>query len=215
MRTFHIGGAAQVNEQSNLEALCDGHVEYRDIPTIVDKRGRLLSLARNGEIALIDTDGRERAMHRVPYGTHLLHKSGATVKQGERLAEWDPFTTPIITEKSGIVKYQDLIDGRTLTEQVDEATGMTQRIITENRSTSRGKKEDLRPRLTLLDEGSVKRRAICWRRARRCRSKTVRWWNRATLSPVQAAKPPRPATSPVVCRALPNCSKRAFPRTMR
>ena len=154
MRTFHIGGAAQVNEQSNLEALCDGHVEYRDIPTIVDKRGRLLSLARNGEIALIDTDGRERAMHRVPYGTHLLHKSGATVKQGERLAEWDPFTTPIITEKSGSVKYQDLIDGRTLTEQVDEATGMTQRIITENRSTSRGKKEDLRPRLTLLDEGS-------------------------------------------------------------
>ncbi|RVU04314.1 DNA-directed RNA polymerase subunit beta' [Novosphingobium umbonatum] len=154
MRTFHIGGAAQVNETSNLEALCDGHVEYRDIPTIVDKRNRLLSLARNGEIVLIDTDGRERAVHRVPYGTHLLHKTGASVKQGERLAEWDPFTTPIITEKSGIVKYQDLIDGRTLTEQVDEATGMTQRIITENRSTSRGKKEDLRPRLTLLDETS-------------------------------------------------------------
>jgi DNA-directed RNA polymerase subunit beta' len=154
MRTFHIGGAAQVNEQSNLEALCDGHVEYRDIPTIMDKRNRRLSLARNGEIVLIDTDGRERAMHRVPYGTHLINPDGATVKQGERLAEWDPFTTPIITEKSGIVKYQDLIDGRTLTEQVDEATGMTQRIITENRATSRSKKEDLRPRLTLLDDAS-------------------------------------------------------------
>ena len=89
----------------------------------------MLSLARNGEIVLIDTDGRERAVHRVPYGTHLLHQSGAIVAQGDRLAEWDPFTTPIITEKSGIVKYQDLIDGRTLTEQVDEATGMTLSLI--------------------------------------------------------------------------------------
>jgi DNA-directed RNA polymerase subunit beta' len=65
-----------------------------------------------------------------------------------------PFTTPVITEKPGIVKYQDLIDGKTLTEQTDEATGMTQRIITENRSTSKSKKEDLRPRLTLLDDAS-------------------------------------------------------------
>ena len=154
MRTFHIGGAAQVNEQSNLEALCDGHVVYRDIPQITDKRNRRLSLARNGEIVLIDTDGRERAIHRVPYGTHLINPDGAEVKQGERLAEWDPFTTPIITEKSGVVKYQDLIDGRTMSEQVDEATGMTSRVVTENRATSRSKKEDLRPRMTLLDDTS-------------------------------------------------------------
>ena len=154
MRTFHIGGAAQVNEQSHLESLCDGTVNYRDIPTITDKRGRRLSLARNGEIVVLDNEGRERAMHRVPYGTHLLHENGATITQGQRLAEWDPFTTPIITEKSGIVKYQDLIDGRTMTEQTDEATGIAQRVVTENRGTNRGKKEDLRPRLTLLDEQS-------------------------------------------------------------
>jgi len=154
MRTFHIGGAAQVNETSHLEAISDGTVQYRDIPTIVDKRGRRLSLARNGEIVVIDTDGRERAMHRVPYGTHLLHVDGATIKEGERLAEWDPFTLPIITESTGIVKYQDLLDGRTLTEQTDDATGMTSRVVTENRSTGRTKKDDLRPRLTLLDESS-------------------------------------------------------------
>ena len=154
MRTFHLGGAAQVNEQSHLESLCDGTVNYRDIPTITDKRGRRLSLARNGEIVVLDNEGRERAMHRVPYGTHLLHENGATITQGQRLAEWDPFTTPIITEKSGIVKYQDLIDGRTMTEQTDEATGIAQRVVTENRGTNRGKKEDLRPRLTLLDEQS-------------------------------------------------------------
>jgi DNA-directed RNA polymerase subunit beta' len=154
MRTFHIGGAAQINETSHIESICDGTVHYRDIPTIIDKRGRLLSLARNGEVVEIDGDGRERAIHRVPYGTHLLHKDGGPIKAGDRLAEWDPFTLPVITEKKGIVKYQDLIDGRTLTEQVDEATGITQRVVTENRATGRSKKEDLRPRLTLLDDDS-------------------------------------------------------------
>jgi DNA-directed RNA polymerase subunit beta' len=154
MRTFHIGGAAQVNETSHLEAICDGTVVYRDIPTITDKRGRRLSLARNGEIIVVDNDGRERAIHRVPYGTHLLHENGAIINESDRLAEWDPFTTPVITEKPGIVKYQDLIDGRTMTEATDEATGMSSRVVTENRATSRAKKEDLRPRLTLLDEAS-------------------------------------------------------------
>ncbi len=154
MRTFHIGGAAQVNETSHLEAISDGTVQHRDIPTIVDKRGRRLSLARNGEIVVVDAEGRERAIHRVPYGTHLLHENGGKVKEGERLAEWDPFTLPVITDQSGVVKYQDLIDGKTLTEATDEATGMTSRVVTENRSTSRSKKEDLRPRLTLLDDSS-------------------------------------------------------------
>ena len=153
MRTFHIGGAAQVNETSHLESICDGSVTYRDIPTIVDKRSRLLSLSRSGEIVVMDVEGRERAIHKVPYGTHLLHTNGTKVKEGERLAEWDPFTLPIITETSGIVKYQDLIDGRTMAELADEATGMTSRIVTENRATSRSK-EDLRPRLTLLDSDS-------------------------------------------------------------
>ncbi|MDE2301260.1 MAG: DNA-directed RNA polymerase subunit beta', partial [Sphingomonadales bacterium] len=154
MRTFHIGGAAQVNETSHLEAICEGTLTYRDIPTITDKRGRRLSLARNGELVLLDSEGRERAIHRVPYGTNLLKADGEAVAQGERLAEWDPFTTPVITEKPGVVKYQDLIDGRTMTEATDEATGMSSRVVTENRSTSRAKKEDLRPRLTLLDEAS-------------------------------------------------------------
>ncbi|MCX7864128.1 MAG: DNA-directed RNA polymerase subunit beta', partial [Novosphingobium sp.] len=155
MRTFHIGGAAQVSETSHLETGCDGTVKYRDMPTITDKRGRLLSLARNGEIVVIDADGHEREIHRVPYGTHLLHADGAKVKAGDRLAEWDPFTLPIITETKGVVKYQDLIEGLTMIEQVDEATGIAQRVVTEVRNTGRGKKkEDLRPRLTLLNEAA-------------------------------------------------------------
>ncbi|MBC7159117.1 MAG: DNA-directed RNA polymerase subunit beta', partial [Porphyrobacter sp.] len=152
MRTFHIGGAAQVNETSHLESISDGKVEYRDMPTIMDKRGRRLSLARTGEIAVIDPEGRERAIHRVPYGTVLMHENGAPVKEGDRLAEWDPFTLPIITEQSGVVRYQDLAEGKTMEERVDEATGIAQRVVTEYRSAGRAKKEDLRPRLTLLGE---------------------------------------------------------------
>src|SRR3569833_2870748 len=151
MRTFHIGGAAQVNETSHLEASSDGNSEYCDMPTFTDKRGRLLSLARNGEIVVIDAEGRERELHKVPYGTVLMFKDGAKVKIGERLAEWDPFTLPIITEQSGVVRYQDLVEGKTMEERLDEATGIAQRVVTEFRgSGSRVKKEDLRPRLTLL-----------------------------------------------------------------
>ncbi len=153
MRTFHIGGAAQLNETSHLEAISDGRIEYRDMPTITDKQGRILSLARNGEIAVIDAEGREREMHKVPYGTVLKFSDGDSVKVGDRLAEWDPFTLPIITEQSGVVRYQDLIEGITLEEQMDDATGIAQRVVTENRATGRKKKEDLRPRMTLLGEG--------------------------------------------------------------
>ena len=153
MRTFHIGGAAQLNETSHLDSISDGKVVYRDMPTILDKKGRILSLARNGELAVIDAEGREREIHKVPYGTVLMHKDGAKVKEGDRLAEWDPFSLPIITETAGHVKYQDLTEGMTLEERVDEATGIAQRVVTENRATGRAKKEDLRPRLTLLGEG--------------------------------------------------------------
>ncbi len=153
MRTFHIGGAAQLNEQSSLEAVADGTLEYRDLLTIKDKHNRRLSLARNGEIAVIDSEGRERATHRLPYGAAILFEDGGAIKLGDRIAEWDPFTQPVITEKQGVVKYVDLIDGKTLTEQADEATGITQRVVTEYRGSSRAK-DDLRPRLTLHDDAS-------------------------------------------------------------
>ena len=153
MRTFHIGGAANFNETSNLESMADGTIELRDMPTITDKMGRRLSLARNGEIAIIDSEGRERETHRLPYGATILFADGDTIKKGDRFAEWDPFTMPVITERPGIVKYVDLIDGKTLAEQTDEATGIAQRVVTEHRGAARTK-EDLRPRLTLLDDGS-------------------------------------------------------------
>ena len=148
MRTFHIGGAAQLNEQSNLEAPVDGTVEFRDMPTITDPRGRHISLSRSGEIAILDMDGRELSTHRVQYGAHLLCESGHIVSRGDRIAEWDPSFAPVITEKAGTVKYQDVIDMRTLSEQTDESTGISQRVIMDD--VAKSKKEDLRPRLTLM-----------------------------------------------------------------
>src|SRR5438067_9354128 len=147
MRTLSIGGAAQLNEQSNLEAPVDGTIELRDMPTIVDPRGRHLSLSRSGEIAILDMDGRELSTHRAPYGAHLLCESGHIVSRGDRIAEWDPSFSPVITEKAGTVKYQDLIENRTMTEQVDESTGITQRVVIDD--TTKSKKEALHPRLTL------------------------------------------------------------------
>ncbi|TGX54277.1 DNA-directed RNA polymerase subunit beta' [Sphingomonas gei] len=153
MRTFHIGGAAQLNEQSNLEATSDGKVEFRDVRMIVDQRGRRVVTSRSAELAIVDMDGRELAVHRIPYGSYVLFDDGHIVSQGDRMAEWDPFTMPVITENPGIVKFVEIIEGKTMTEQVDEATGIAQRVITENRGIA-AKKEDLRPRLTLLDESS-------------------------------------------------------------
>src|SRR5688572_13840696 len=153
MRTFHIGGAAQLNETSSLEASVDGTIELRDLPAIMDPRGRRIAMSRNGELAIVDMDGRERSTHRIPYGAHLMVDHGHIVSKGDRIAEWDPFMMPVITEKGGIVKFQDLAEGKTLTEQTDEATGIAQRVVIEYRAAGRSK-EDLRPRITLLDEQS-------------------------------------------------------------
>jgi DNA-directed RNA polymerase subunit beta' len=98
-------------------------------------------------------DGRERAVHRIPYGAYVMFDDGHIVEKGDRMAEWDPFTMPVITETGGVVKYVDLIEGKTLTEQTDEATGIAQRVVVEYRATTKSK-EDLRPRLTLTGEDS-------------------------------------------------------------
>ena len=120
------------------------------MPTITDPRGRHISLSRSGEIAILDMDGRELSTHRVPYGAHLLCESGHIVSKGDRIAEWDPSFSPVITEQAGTVKYQDLIENRTMTEQIDESTGITQRVVTDDMAKS--KKDTLHPRLTLTGE---------------------------------------------------------------
>src|SRR4029077_6035053 len=94
--------------------------------------------------------GREKARHRVPYGARLLADEGAQVKRGDRLVEWDPYTIPIITEKDGIAHYVDLIEGLSVRETLDEATGISSKVVVDWKQQPRG--SDLRPRITLRDE---------------------------------------------------------------
>jgi DNA-directed RNA polymerase subunit beta' len=151
MRTFHIGGAAQRGaEQSAVEATGDGRVKVVNRNVVANSQGVPVVMSRNCEIVLSDAAGRERARFRVPYGARLLADDGTQVARGQKLAEWDPFTLPIITERSGAVEYADLIDGVTLVERTDEVTGLSSKVVVDYKQGAKG--ADLRPRLILKDE---------------------------------------------------------------
>ncbi len=148
MRTFHIGGAAQRGaETSSVEASHEGAVTVKNRNVVQNSSAQQIVMSRNCEIVLADERGRERARFRVPYGARLLADEGTPVKRGDKLAEWDPYTLPIITERAGQVEYLDLIEGITLVERVDDVTGLTSKIVVDYKSTS--KTADLRPRLQL------------------------------------------------------------------
>ncbi len=151
MRTFHIGGAAQRGaEQSSVEASHDGFVNVKNRNVVQNSMNVPVVMARNCEIVLVDDKGRERARFRVPYGARLLTDDGVQVARGQKLAEWDPYTLPIITERAGTVEYLDLLDGVTLVERVDEVTGLTSKVVVDYKQNAKG--VDLRPRLQLKDE---------------------------------------------------------------
>ncbi len=151
MRTFHIGGAATVSEQSSLEANHDGKVTFRNANVVKDSKGRLVVMGRNMEVVIADEQGRERAAYRVPYGARLMVEEGTEVKKGGKLAEWDPYTIPIITEKPGTVHFVDLVEGVSVKDVVDEATGITSKVVMDWRASP--KNADLKPRITLRDDG--------------------------------------------------------------
>ena len=151
MRTFHIGGAAQRGaEQSSVEAAFDATVSVKNRNVVINSTGIPVVMGRNTEIALLDEASREKSRHRVPYGARLLADDGAQVARGDRLVEWDPYTIPIITEKDGIAHYVDLIEGLSMRETVDEATGISSKVVVDWKQQPRG--SDLRPRITLRDE---------------------------------------------------------------
>jgi DNA-directed RNA polymerase subunit beta' len=151
MRTFHIGGAAQRGaEQSSIEAAFEATVEIKNRNVVMNSAGVPVVMGRNLELVLLDEAGREKARHRLPYGARLLADEGAHVERGQRLAEWDPYTIPIITEKDGIAHYVDLIEGLSMREVVDEATGISSKVVIDWKQQPRG--SELRPRITLRDE---------------------------------------------------------------
>ena len=148
MRTFHIGGAAQRGaEVSAVEASHDGIATIRNRNVVMNSQGVAVVMSRNCEVVLTDPNGRERARFRVPYGARLLVDEGVTVTRLQKLAEWDPYTLPIITERDGRVEYLDLIEGITLVERMDDVTGLTSKVVVDYKQAARG--VDLRPRLQL------------------------------------------------------------------
>ena len=131
MRTFHIGGTAKFDEHSTLEARHDGTIKYMNLNTVTTKGQDQVVMNRNGEVHVLDEQARSRGKYTVPYGAHLKVSDGTVVKRGDLLAEWDPFSIPILAEADGNVKYGDIIEGKTMQEQVDEVTGLSRKVIVE------------------------------------------------------------------------------------
>jgi DNA-directed RNA polymerase beta' subunit len=154
MRTFHIGGAASAKAtESYLELKNSGTIKFSDnLVTIQDRDNRAIAMSRNGEIFVIDERGRERERYGINYGAAVTVKEGERVPAKTRIAEWDPFTTPIVASSSGALRYEDLEEGRSIAQQTDELTGRKRMVIIDFKDT------DLKPRLVLTDEAGTDKR---------------------------------------------------------
>jgi DNA-directed RNA polymerase subunit beta' len=129
MRTFHIGGTARLEESSKHEARVDGTIRYVELTTVKNRKGEIIAMNRNGALTIIDERGREVARYQIVYGAHLHVADGARVSQDQMLATWDPFTFAILTEVAGHIKFQDLKEGVTVDEEVDEVTGQSRMVV--------------------------------------------------------------------------------------
>ena len=152
MRTFHIGGTASRRaEQTTLESRNEGFLKFINVNTVANKGGDLVVMNRNGEVAIVDYPegdkgrARERERYPVVYGAKLKKKDGAKIKASELLAEWDPYTIPILTEVAGVVRFGDVIENSTMKEQVDERTGLATKLITDSKDVGK------RPRISIKD----------------------------------------------------------------
>jgi DNA-directed RNA polymerase subunit beta' len=146
MRTFHIGGAASRRaEQSSLEAKTKGVVKLINVNTVRNRDGHLIMMNRNGELVIFDSNNREREKYPLVYGAKLLVNDGDIIEKGKLMAEWDPYSTPIISECSGTIRLEDVEEGVTMQEQFDSVTGLSHKVIVESKAT------DKRPKLLVLD----------------------------------------------------------------
>ncbi|MFH0933473.1 MAG: DNA-directed RNA polymerase subunit beta' [Nitrospirota bacterium] len=146
MRTFHIGGAAaRVVERTVLESKNPGMIKFINIITVKNREGLAVVMNRNGSIAVVDSKGREKEKYSVVYGAKLLVEDGQKVALGQRLVEWDPYSTPILTEIGGKVAIGDIVEGMTVKEEVDETTGLSHKVIIDYPAS-------MRPRISIKDE---------------------------------------------------------------
>ncbi|HHO75501.1 MAG TPA: DNA-directed RNA polymerase subunit beta', partial [Deltaproteobacteria bacterium] len=146
MRTFHIGGTATVVGQSNIKFNHSGIVRYKNLNVVRGRDNDLIVMNRNGMVALEDENGRERETYSIVYGAKIKVEDGVQVEAGSLLAEWDPYSIPILTDVAGKVKFADLVEEITIQEHIDEVTGMSRSVVIEP------KNPDLRPRILVVDD---------------------------------------------------------------
>ncbi len=159
MRTFHIGGAASRAAAANsVEVKNGGMVRLHNVKTIQHAKGHLVAVSRSGEIAIIDEHGRERERYKLPYGAMITINDGEQAAAGQVVATWDPHTHPVISEVSGKLKFEDFVDGVTVSEQEDEITGLTSIVVIDPKQRGSAGK-DLRPTAKLVD---AKGKEICF-----------------------------------------------------
>jgi DNA-directed RNA polymerase subunit beta' len=159
MRTFHIGGAAsRAAAQSNVEVKGKGTLRFHNLKSVRHDRGHLVAVSRSGEVGVIDDFGRERERYRIPYGSVIGVDEGTAVQPGQVIATWDPHTHPVVTEVAGFIRFQDFIDGITVSSQVDEVTGLSSTVVMDPKQRGAGGK-DLRPVIRLVN---AKGKEVCF-----------------------------------------------------
>jgi DNA-directed RNA polymerase subunit beta' len=158
MRTFHVGGTAQIKEESQVVAHSSGKIKIINRNVIEDSKKNKIIMGRNTQITIEDANQQQIAIYKVPYGAKLYVDNDENIKKGKKICEWDPYTLPVIAEKSGTASYMDLVEGVSLAETIDDATGLSSKSVLDWRSQS--KNTELKPRITLRDDkGNVIKKA--------------------------------------------------------
>ncbi|MDC0473170.1 DNA-directed RNA polymerase subunit beta' [Pelagibacteraceae bacterium] len=158
MRTFHVGGTAQIKEESQIISQTKGKLNIINKNLIEDSKKNIIVMGRNTQLSIEDDNGIQLAIYKVNYGSKLFFKDGELIQKGKKIAEWDPYTLPVIAETSGAVNYMDLVEGTSLTETLDDATGISSKSVTDWKSLT--KNSELKPRVTLRsDKGEVIKKA--------------------------------------------------------
>ena len=150
MRTFHIGGTASSTiEKNKFEAQNPGRVILNRVKAVTNREGMQLVLGKSGQLAIVDAQGREREKYILPNGARLHVHDGQEITKGTVLAEWDPFNEPFVCEEDGYVRFNDIVDGKTVQEKVDDVTRQASLTIMEYRTTN------FRPSISICDEQNV------------------------------------------------------------